>query len=421
MIGGVYLVQPTELIGTNRYKIGCSHKRSPEERINSGYHKGTKKILIFPSNNAKEVEKKIISSFDITFNKIAGNEYYEGDINLMVAEFTKIYNYYNDFNNNENIKSAIIIQKYFKKFLEKKYEELNKWICEDVKLNFNNYLQDYVLGGNKLLINFYSNSNSYNNKYEYNIEITYIDDIDYNYKNKKIDIYDYKDKQIDISTKDFLINDHCKYNLKYCNKLLKIFKNNEIYDLNDKNLIKIINSKKEKINVKGLDINKIKNYRNSDSLYKFEKIEQIFQYELIINDYIHCSVLEKDAFRINLENDQSGVGATILNLNNNWIDFDYLRINIPYVVCINSNKKEIYIQNRDYCYFGSSEKYNDKYDYDYQDRIWIFNDGNNPYNCGKDNYNNLKLLSKKYYDILKKYKDYTVINSNENIDIILNL
>ena len=108
MIGGVYLIQPTELIGTNRYKIGCSHKRSPEERIRSGYHSGTKKILLCPSNNPKEVEKEIIKQFNIKFNKIAGNEYYEGDINSMIKEFTTIYNQYNKFEDNNIDKKTLL-------------------------------------------------------------------------------------------------------------------------------------------------------------------------------------------------------------------------------------------------------------------------------------------------------------------------
>ena len=95
MIGGVYLIQPTELIGTNRYKIGCSYKRSLEERIRTGYHSRTKKILLCPSNNAKEVEKEIIKQFN---KKRLEENYPDRDINNNLEEIMQVLSstyYYN--------------------------------------------------------------------------------------------------------------------------------------------------------------------------------------------------------------------------------------------------------------------------------------------------------------------------------------
>ena len=43
---GVYLIQPTELIGTNRYKVGCSVKQDLYKRIKTGYLKGTEIIIL---------------------------------------------------------------------------------------------------------------------------------------------------------------------------------------------------------------------------------------------------------------------------------------------------------------------------------------------------------------------------------------
>jgi len=45
IMGIIYLIQPTELIGTNVYKLGCSSK-STIERIKQGYKKGTICIYI---------------------------------------------------------------------------------------------------------------------------------------------------------------------------------------------------------------------------------------------------------------------------------------------------------------------------------------------------------------------------------------
>ena len=39
--GTIYLIQPAELVGTERYKIGCSAKNDLE-RCKKGYKKGTR-------------------------------------------------------------------------------------------------------------------------------------------------------------------------------------------------------------------------------------------------------------------------------------------------------------------------------------------------------------------------------------------
>ena len=107
MIGGVYLIQPTTLIGTNRYKIGCSIKKSADDRIKTGYHKGTKKYIVSPSGNPLEVEKNIKKKFNEKFNLIAGNEYFEGNISEMIKEFMIIYNTINIFPVKQEIEETL--------------------------------------------------------------------------------------------------------------------------------------------------------------------------------------------------------------------------------------------------------------------------------------------------------------------------
>ena len=48
--GIIYFIQPTELIGTNRYKIGCS-ENTELDRVKKGYKKGTRYIFIIECNN----------------------------------------------------------------------------------------------------------------------------------------------------------------------------------------------------------------------------------------------------------------------------------------------------------------------------------------------------------------------------------
>ena len=86
--GIVYFIQPAELVGTNRYKVGCSNS-TDLKRIKNGYKKGTRTILIYECNEPFVLEKKIKDVFNKKFNLIAGREYYEGNENLMISEFTK--------------------------------------------------------------------------------------------------------------------------------------------------------------------------------------------------------------------------------------------------------------------------------------------------------------------------------------------
>jgi hypothetical protein len=81
----VYLIQPEELVGTNRYKFGCS-KREQLKRL-SEYKKGTKYIIIAGCDNPFGVENEIKKEFNKHFKLIAGKEFFEGDIKLMKIIF----------------------------------------------------------------------------------------------------------------------------------------------------------------------------------------------------------------------------------------------------------------------------------------------------------------------------------------------
>ena len=84
--GIIYLIQPAELVKTNRYKIGCS--KSPNlDRCKNGYKKGSRYIIIMECNNPHILEKNIKDNFNKLFKLIAGNEYFEGDENIMKETF----------------------------------------------------------------------------------------------------------------------------------------------------------------------------------------------------------------------------------------------------------------------------------------------------------------------------------------------
>lgn len=90
--GIVYFIQPAELVGTDRYKIGCSEKMDLS-RIKS-YKKGTRYLAILACTDPYRLESSIISCFKQKFNLLTGNEYFEGSENDMIKEFTKIYHSY---------------------------------------------------------------------------------------------------------------------------------------------------------------------------------------------------------------------------------------------------------------------------------------------------------------------------------------
>mgnify|MGYP001172134295 CR=1 FL=1 len=88
--GIIYFVQPAELVGTERYKVGCSSNPSLK-RIKTGYKKGTRIINIFKCEAPFEIEKKIKRAFNDKFKLIAGTEYFEGNEQEMSQLFLDIF------------------------------------------------------------------------------------------------------------------------------------------------------------------------------------------------------------------------------------------------------------------------------------------------------------------------------------------
>jgi hypothetical protein len=76
--GIVYLIQPCELLKTNRFKIGYSRDGDNLTRLVNGYKNGSRYICILECENPLDVEKVIISEFSKRFKIIAGKEYFEG-------------------------------------------------------------------------------------------------------------------------------------------------------------------------------------------------------------------------------------------------------------------------------------------------------------------------------------------------------
>jgi hypothetical protein len=97
--GTIYLIQPAELVGTERYKIGCSAKNDLE-RCKKGYKKGTRFIDIRECDDPFAVEREVKTRFNTKFKLIAGKEYFQGneadikkEFNDIVSKFTSLERY----------------------------------------------------------------------------------------------------------------------------------------------------------------------------------------------------------------------------------------------------------------------------------------------------------------------------------------
>lgn len=93
--GIVYLIQPSELVGTERYKLGCSGK-SCTQRL-SAYKKGTRVLCVNLVKKPFLVEKKLKETFLQEFDVVAGNEYFiTNDERKMYLKFHEIVGRYFD-------------------------------------------------------------------------------------------------------------------------------------------------------------------------------------------------------------------------------------------------------------------------------------------------------------------------------------
>ena len=98
--GIIYFIQPSELVGTNRFKIGCS-KNPSLDRCNKGYRKGSRYICIMECTSPELLEHNIKNEFNKQFKLIAGTEYFEGDESIMLQNFIEIINKFKSKNNKD--------------------------------------------------------------------------------------------------------------------------------------------------------------------------------------------------------------------------------------------------------------------------------------------------------------------------------
>lgn len=353
--GIIYLIQPCELIGTSRYKIGCS-KNPDLERCKNGYKKGSRYICIMECDNPIILENKIKEDFDNKFKLIAGNEYYEGNEDEIYKSFIDIINEHKN-----KLKSNRINE--------------DEDFDEKIKTEFINYYEDEEFGGNKQLLKFIINNKT--------IEIKYIEN---KFLCKKI------------------INDD--FMEIYIEKLIsnQIIENNKIYDFNDEIFINKLNKYKKKLNIKLLQ-----NYKFDIGEYIGSKINYYIYNNSIINDFC-CSELKDNHYLLSINDVDTiyskDIHIFIKKIKNNYYEIDYIRKYIPYQIEQNSIN-EYYLLNRDYEYIGINNDEDNRFikrnpQYDNKNIEWtrtaLYHDVNRPYDGTKKD---IQLYINRYNEIIK--------------------
>jgi len=105
--GLLYLIQPAELVGTSRYKIGYSRTNNLN-KFRKDYKKGSRFLDIYEYDHSPLLVREIRNNFNNKFKLVAGRTYYEGNENDIKKNFNAIINSYalannNNVNNSNNL------------------------------------------------------------------------------------------------------------------------------------------------------------------------------------------------------------------------------------------------------------------------------------------------------------------------------
>lgn len=370
--GIIYLIQPVELIGTERYKIGMSGNPNLNRCIN-GYKKGSRYICIMECNNPLILEKNIKRQFNKKFKLIAGKEYYEGNEKDMLNVFNNLVIEHYDKNSDD---------------MDSDIDNLN-----EIENEFKNYKEDIEFGGTKKLIKIYIHPYLT----EYGVYFKFIDNRE-------------------INGEYLCINNinHCSFN--YIKNIIdkKIIQNGNIYDLNNKSFQKNINQYKKIYN------NVIFSKEINDKIIEIVKqplekntIEYLFKIDCLINNTPCYSYHNEHSFLFH--SCYYHIDFSIYMLDNKYYDELYLRKYIPYCIEFNKITKNYYIINRDYEYIGYDnikclKDIENDIDENQNDcgwsRIFIFNNMNKPW-INKTNFKNY-------------LKNYNQIKINNSLNVLKN-
>lgn len=314
--GIIYLIQPAELIGTHRYKIGCS-ENTELDRVKKGYKKGTRYIIIMECNNPFVLEKKIKNIFNEKFKLIAGYEYFEGEEEIMKEYFLKL--------KIEHDKNVALLDTNNKDYVSTdESDNETEYIDEDIVKCFKNYKDDCFYGGKKQLIKITKTKNRYNNKNE--LRLFYINEGSL----EGIDIY-----------RNECINYYFKKIIK--NKVIKV---NKIYDLNEFQNLDKYKKTYNCVILSDAIKNEIKKFEAKHDILMENKLLYLLS-DLIVNN-IYCKSHDDDSTHFYF---YDIIPCQIYIINDIYYDELYLNHYIPYM--IEQKDDTFYILNRYGQYIGT--------------------------------------------------------------------
>lgn len=379
----IYLSQPYSLVGSNRCQISISK--------NHNLLKDYRYICIMECIEPVILEPNIKTQLANKF-KFVENEYYEGDEKDILETFNKIVIEHNEsFNMYKNLEQ-----------IDTDDSKTYYYSFNEIKKEFSNYNEDIEFGGTKQLIKIYINLHHQKDKIKYD---------DYIINFKYIRDRQMREDNLYLSN----INDY-----EYIKKIIdkKIIQNANIYNLNDKVFQNKINKYKKIYNNVILLEETYEQIIKKQQINLLEKntIDYLFRVDCLINNIPSCSYYH-NTYLFYPFGEQNKI--TICAFNAKYYDKLYLRKYLPYCIEFNKITKNYYVINRDYEYIGYDnikclsviENDIDKNQNDLGwSRIFLFNDGNPPWN-NKTNFTN---YIKKYNQVKK-----TLNKLNNNIDVFL--
>jgi hypothetical protein len=389
-MGILYFIQPSELVGTDRYKIGCSKKDSLD-RVKKGYRKGTRYISINEVNDPFLIEKTIKEEFKKKFTLISGTEYFKGNETEMINIFLKIMT-------DHKLNTTLIEENPTDESENEIDAHFDSWDNVN-KGEFTNYREDISFGGDKKLIKINIKALQSKEKGIFIPVIRYLIEVITIHGSSNYDTsYDFGEEGVN-----------------YFNSIISenVIESGKIYDLLSLIFIKKLDRYKKKIKV-----------HTEDSLFLGENAPNIYHDN--INNYIASDsiMISQDGNKLYCDNhsdniinknkkcfyvDSKKIYKIIYKINNKWIDYDYIRKYLPYVI---NTSREYPISNRDYEYIENLSCGDHKGVGECN--IYLFNDGCKPWE-NKTNFN--KYLNK-YIDASEKHN---IININKHTCFLLSL
>jgi hypothetical protein len=308
-VGIIYLIQPAELLGTSRYKVGCS-KKNTLDRCRS-YKKGSRYIAILEVVDPLLIEKDIKEHFTKKFKLIAGTEYFEGEERIMLSDFLKkVFRH----------KSAMMGK--MRRLSENK-QEVPK--MEEVHSVFKNWKEDVSFGGKKQL--FLADIS------DHKMHIKYI-------CHQKLE-----EESVDLD-----------YFPEYLGLLIenKVIEHGKIYNLHSRKFLKVVNSYKVGVNIEPWQYIEalIRSFKKA-KLTPSSKVKCILLSNAMMNNAVHCNLIQNSLY-FNFFSNIEQVQEKFSFLSINGKNYDSLRIRsfMPSRLAFRNCSHAYYLINEDNRYIG---------------------------------------------------------------------